>query len=146
HQEPELSTSYSLYLQNLRVVGTMLAVFEHTRDEKLLDKCDQIVLSWMEFVEAGGEVEMTWYDHAVGARCRVLTQYLSISEEMNRPYDKARFTAMLEKHAEILMRSEEHTSELQSRFDLVCRLLLEKKNDGSTSSDVNQQRGQRQVA
>src|SRR5207249_9601069 len=28
--------------------------------------------------------------------------------------------------AEVL-RSEEHTSELQSRFDLVCRLLLEKK-------------------
>src|SRR5699024_11957158 len=26
-----------------------------------------------------------------------------------------------------LLRSEEHTSELQSRFDLVCRLLLEKK-------------------
>src|SRR5699024_11716943 len=25
-------------------------------------------------------------------------------------------------------RSEEHTSELQSRFELVCRLLLEKKN------------------
>src|SRR5699024_11250690 len=28
-----------------------------------------------------------------------------------------------------IRRSEEHTSELQSRFDLVCRLLLEKKND-----------------
>src|SRR5699024_11749577 len=27
----------------------------------------------------------------------------------------------------IYNRSEEHTSELQSRFDLVCRLLLEKK-------------------
>src|SRR5207249_11998498 len=27
----------------------------------------------------------------------------------------------------IVCRSEEHTSELQSRFDLVCRLLLEKK-------------------
>src|SRR2546421_6952198 len=27
-------------------------------------------------------------------------------------------------------RSEEHTSELQSRSDLVCRLLLEKKKDG----------------
>src|SRR5207249_8091497 len=26
-----------------------------------------------------------------------------------------------------VIRSEEHTSELQSRFDLVCRLLLEKK-------------------
>src|SRR5699024_12609384 len=28
-------------------------------------------------------------------------------------------------------RSEEHTSELQSRFDLVCRLLLEKKKNQS---------------
>src|SRR5207249_7526848 len=28
---------------------------------------------------------------------------------------------------ELPVRSEEHTSELQSRFDLVCRLLLEKK-------------------
>src|SRR5207249_10179150 len=27
----------------------------------------------------------------------------------------------------VVVRSEEHTSELQSRFDLVCRLLLEKK-------------------
>src|SRR5437868_14688688 len=30
---------------------------------------------------------------------------------------------------EHLERSEEHTSELQSRFDLVCRLLLEKKKN-----------------
>src|SRR5699024_12213653 len=30
-----------------------------------------------------------------------------------------------------LARSEEHTSELQSRFDLVCRLLLEKKKKNS---------------
>src|SRR5207249_12309902 len=30
-------------------------------------------------------------------------------------------------HAASAERSEEHTSELQSRFDLVCRLLLEKK-------------------
>src|SRR2546421_2076619 len=30
----------------------------------------------------------------------------------------------------IVFRSEEHTSELQSRSDLVCRLLLEKKNVG----------------
>src|SRR5699024_11946707 len=29
-------------------------------------------------------------------------------------------------------RSEEHTSELQSRFDLVCRLLLEKKHNNYT--------------
>src|SRR5438874_7456249 len=32
------------------------------------------------------------------------------------------------------LRSEEHTSELQSRRDLVCRLLLEKKKTLATSS------------
>src|SRR5438067_8748611 len=31
-------------------------------------------------------------------------------------------------------RSEEHTSELQSRFDLVCRLLLEKKKKNKNKS------------
>src|SRR5699024_11971865 len=35
----------------------------------------------------------------------------------------------------INFRSEEHTSELQSRFDLVCRLLLEKKNVKYTASN-----------
>src|SRR5437867_10560549 len=34
----------------------------------------------------------------------------------------------------LLLRSEEHTSELQSPYDLVCRLLLEKKKIGSDSS------------
>src|SRR2546430_12684900 len=33
-----------------------------------------------------------------------------------------------------LFRSEEHTSELQSQSNLVCRLLLEKKNASSCSS------------
>src|SRR5207249_12021190 len=37
-------------------------------------------------------------------------------------------TAMYDAVSEAIpLRSEEHTSELQSRFDLVCRLLLEKK-------------------
>src|SRR5699024_12802930 len=34
-------------------------------------------------------------------------------------------------------RSEEHTSELQSRFDLVCRLLLEKKNKIKITGDID---------
>src|SRR5699024_11766442 len=37
------------------------------------------------------------------------------------------FHARLKSFLHFLKRSEEHTSELQSRFDLVCRLLLEKK-------------------
>src|SRR5699024_12506824 len=34
------------------------------------------------------------------------------------------------------LRSEEHTSELQSRFDLVCRLLLEKKKTNTKKEAV----------
>src|SRR5438067_7019169 len=34
-------------------------------------------------------------------------------------------------------RSEEHTSELQSRFDLVCRLLLEKKKNKQITNPNN---------
>src|SRR5256712_1558709 len=37
---------------------------------------------------------------------------------------------------EFSLRSEEHTSELQSRSDLVCRLLLEKKKRGSPPAFV----------
>src|SRR2546421_6318851 len=40
------------------------------------------------------------------------------------PVEAATDDAIAEWH----LRSEEHTSELQSRSDLVCRLLLEKKN------------------
>src|SRR5438034_7327589 len=42
---------------------------------------------------------------------------------------------------EVLQRSEEHTSELQSHSDLVCRLLLEKKK-GSDRSCSQGDRGQ----
>src|SRR2546429_3692322 len=38
----------------------------------------------------------------------------------------------LELQLEVEPRSEEHTSELQSRLHLVCRLLLEKKKKGYT--------------
>src|SRR5690349_24233576 len=39
----------------------------------------------------------------------------------------------LDLRAHLEHRSEEHTSELQSRRDLVCRLLLEKKNKQMTT-------------
>src|SRR5438034_129215 len=42
-------------------------------------------------------------------------------------------------HKHLMVRSEEHTSELQSHSDLVCRLLLEKKNnlDGAHISCID---------
>src|SRR5690625_6057740 len=42
-------------------------------------------------------------------------------------------------------RSEEHTSELQSRGHLVCRLLLEKKNTASATEKQRQKRHKRRV-
>src|SRR5438067_10520461 len=59
---------------------------------------------------------------------RLSFEYILIAD-VNDSDDQAR---LLSRHAHRLsakvnLRSEEHTSELQSRFDLVCRLLLEKK-------------------
>src|SRR2546430_10238952 len=39
-------------------------------------------------------------------------------------------------------RSEEHTSELQSQSNLVCRLLLEKKNHNATCTNAERQHRQ----
>src|SRR5205809_6063950 len=44
-----------------------------------------------------------------------------------RRYRKRRTAGQLARASRVFKRSEEHTSELQSRLHLVCRLLLEKK-------------------
>src|SRR5437870_6160058 len=51
-------------------------------------------------------------------------RHIRILEDCNYPEMKISLKA-----SDPLMRSEEHTSELQSRGHLVCRLLLEKKNN-----------------
>src|SRR5690554_7424546 len=44
------------------------------------------------------------------------------------------FWQVIDKHPQVkVVRSEEHTSELQSRPQIVCRLLLEKKNHPTTA-------------
>ena len=103
HKEPGIETSFQLYLQNLRVVGTLLAEFSRSQNIAYLEKSEEIVLSWVEYVEAGNATEMTWYDHAVGARSRVLMQFLACMDEAGRDYDHARFRALLERHANLLM-------------------------------------------
>src|SRR5699024_12816494 len=50
-----------------------------------------------------------------------------VSEVMSQQTPVARVAPRCDAGDGGLLRSEEHTSELQSRFDLVCRLLLEKK-------------------
>src|SRR2546429_118981 len=48
----------------------------------------------------------------------------------------SRATAQISRNNSAAIRSEEHTSELQSRLHLVCRLLLEKKK--KTNKHTNQ--------
>src|SRR5699024_11828667 len=51
----------------------------------------------------------------------------SLVESRKKGLNLIRELKRAEKLRTLFLRSEEHTSELQSRFDLVCRLLLEKK-------------------
>src|SRR5437868_8975185 len=67
------------------------------------------------------------------SRLRRMLRFPNRGSRRLMTFDSVRYTA--KSPAERIMwysnvvpdRSEEHTSELQSRFDLVCRLLLEKK-------------------
>src|SRR5689334_24492377 len=73
------------------------------------------------------------------------------TEEYNRALGDKRAGSIREKLASLgldpemlptVSRSEEHTSELQSQFHLVCRLLLEKKkkNEGRMASVTRKKR------
>src|SRR2546422_3749729 len=53
-------------------------------------------------------------------------------------YEPGRNAATSPYRFELVARSEEHTSELQSRLHLVCRLLLEKKNGSPRKQPVRQ--------
>src|SRR2546429_6000141 len=61
--------------------------------------------------------------------CRPVPQPLAANPLRHWQRDAVRLSAGLDSDA----RSEEHTSELQSRLHLVCRLLLEKKKSITTS-------------
>src|SRR5207249_7062432 len=77
------------------------------------------------FRRAHDIIEMTalkyWYDPQWATR--VLTQDVILDEFPLSVPVQLRWGS----GEKAVVRSEEHTSELQSRFDLVCRLLLEKK-------------------
>src|SRR5699024_12388863 len=71
-------------------------------------------------VEVTVDVEGTTGLGLVGGIGQAHGSILSVAVESGKPYSWLGASAC--------PRSEEHTSELQSRFDLVCRLLLEKNN------------------
>src|SRR2546430_7774728 len=68
-----------------------------------------------------------WYSHALIIRASV-----GAGPRRDGEPDRSVKTSVPSRRRR-LCRSEEHTSELQSQSNLVCRLLLEKKKNNSTS-------------
>src|SRR5699024_12089269 len=72
-------------------------------------------------------LEMIKMKYPLSHRCaQTLADEVAAAHGIHLPEEELGYITL---HIERLRqrRSEEHTSELQSRFDLVCRLLLEKK-------------------
>src|SRR5438034_930228 len=61
--------------------------------------------------------------------CTTSTSDAISTRSWSATLDASTFALLVEPPLGVLVRSEEHTSELQSHSDLVCRLLLEKKKD-----------------
>src|SRR5699024_11142477 len=103
------------------------------RSNKEIDKDIEVTIDWL----VVNIKELQYRKNRLKQSLKLLklttpSKYLSnaISHIHDRlfKHDEDRVVATLVNEAFIL-RSEEHTSELQSRFDLVCRLLLEKKKE-----------------
>src|SRR2546422_2169447 len=79
--------------------------------------------AWLLLWNTGSSLSLREEDSSLRSGSTRLRQLLhgrgSISHRFTMPTD----------HSRTDLRSEEHTSELQSRLHLVCRLLLEKKNE-----------------
>src|SRR2546422_2159746 len=81
--------------------------------------------------------EPLWITHTDLARAPGHPFY----KRLNQLLDEGKFDEFAEKecakfYAENNGRSEEHTSELQSRLHLVCRLLLEKKKKDDANATI----------
>src|SRR2546428_7397929 len=78
----------------------------------------------------------TLFPYTTLFRSRRVQRAARHSDHLRADADPARVEG-LDRDLVALTRSEEHTSELQSRSDLVCRLLLEKKkNETAVRSNI----------
>src|SRR5438067_10955518 len=94
-------------------VGTILALNSITLRNELAGTVRQVALAPGQIVETGAVL---------------VALDVSVEEaELQAEQAQADLAATSLARLEVLREAEEHTSELQSRFDLVCRLLLEKK-------------------
>src|SRR5699024_11484916 len=100
----------------------------HTRSKR--DWSSDVCSSDLAKKSSGEPDVVLWASNDFESTCATLDYLIVKSGKKLSSYFKAvatNFPVVNDLPAEGEIRSEEHTSELQSRFDLVCRLLLETK-------------------
>src|SRR5690606_39982947 len=112
-----MSLSFKSNSQNTRAEPNNVA----TKQSLLLKQQQQLYLDFAQIISALGQGQQP--DPRQVSLLVSLQQTLVEAKLVNRDEAKAQIEFLLK----VLPRSEEHTSELQSRENLVCRLLLEKK-------------------
>src|SRR5258708_16643105 len=98
---------------------------------------DRVKNAWLEVEWQGSNLEvliMNWPDGQMRAFHYWI---LADNQDIARNFYVAVCKWNMEIRGEVLVRSEEHTSELQSPDHLVCRLLLEKKKKKITISNTH---------
>src|SRR3989449_10111585 len=97
-----------------------------TTTQKLMLQCGGILVGALVVSSLGGWARRaTADDQPVPVTAPVLGELRSLTQELEAAKGELAVAKLQLERADA--RSEEHTSELQSRLHLVCRLLLEKK-------------------
>src|SRR5207249_10818145 len=93
----------------------------------VIDCCTREIVGWNLSHRCRTEDALTAVEQAVLARLPEGSREarLTMTTDNGTQFTSTRFIETLNRLGITHRRSEEHTSELQSRFDLVCRLLLE---------------------
>src|SRR5947207_14781689 len=106
----------------------ILALFENENIHSVFEQIKKIQKSVMNYVikKIHKELEILQKETVIFEKFNSAMKFKNLDLEAD--------SNQVQQHASLLfqlieeLRSEEHTSELQSHSDLVCRLLLEKKN------------------
>src|SRR5690625_6233061 len=97
----------------------------HKSCKRFARRCDEILLERDALITRLHRISRT--DLAIPASNLIRNSFNLITPMLSLGEITAQLTKRLQKER-FDVRSEEHTSELQSRGQIVCRLLLEKKN------------------
>src|SRR5256884_4139290 len=116
----EIATENGLTVQGVLALSPEVLVMEATPSDL---SCCGLITQLKARPETDSSLKVVMVVHG-GALERARALDLGTDDVISFPFDAVEFAARI--------RSEEHTSELQSRLHLVCRLLLEKKKKTTT--------------